>query len=74
MGLTDPANVDLQHSIKCDIDRSNFPRKTRQDALAYRMRWLAGYGCVVCAESTGSIPRSSFNNFFSLSLDEMLLK
>ena len=39
------------------------------------MRWLAGYGCVVCAESTGSIPRSSFNNFFFLlSLDEMLLK
>ena len=25
-------------------------------------------------QSTGSIPRSSFNNFFWLSLDEMFLK
>ncbi len=25
-------------------------------------------------QSTGSIPRRSFNNLFSLSLDEMLLK
>ena len=37
MGLAVLANVDLQHNIKCDIDPSK------------RLRWLAGYGCVVGA-------------------------
>ena len=59
MGLTDLANVYLQHSIKCDIDPSNFPRKSRQDAMACsRMAVLS------VRQSTGSIARSSFNNFF----------
>ena len=60
MGLRDLANVDLQHSIKCDIDPSNFPRKTRQDAMACRLIMAV----LSARQSTGSIPRSSFNNFF----------
>ena len=52
MGLTDLANVDLQHSIKCDIDEP-----TGYDGLQV-MAMLS------VRQSTGSIPRSSFNNFF----------
>ena len=59
MGLTDLANVDLQHSIKCDIEPSNFPRKSRQDAMACRL-----WPVLSVRQSTGSIPRSSFNKFF----------
>ena len=69
MGLTDMANVDLQHHIKCDIDPSNFPRKSRQDAMACRL-WL----CCRCGKVLVRFLRVPSTIFFSLSLDEMLLK
>ena len=67
MGLTDLANVDLQHSIKSDIDPSNFPRKTRQDAMACRL-WLCG----LCGKVLVLFLGVRLTIFFSLSLDEML--
>ena len=69
MGLTDLANVDLQHSIKCDIDPSNFPRKSGQDAMACRL-WL----CCLCGKVLVRFLGVPLTIFFSLSLDEMLLK
>ena len=69
MGLSDLANVDLQHNIKCDIDPSNFPRKSRQDAMASRL-WL----CCRCGKVLVRFLRVPLTIFFSLSLDEMLLK
>ena len=59
MGLTDLANVDLQHSIKCDIDPSNFPRKSPTGCDGLQVMAVLS-----ARQSTGSIPRSSFNNFF----------
>ena len=69
MGLTDLSNVDLQHSIKCDIGPSNFPRKSRQDAMACRL-WL----CRLCGKVLVRFLGVALTTFFSLSLDEMLLK
>ena len=70
MGLTDLANVDLQHSIKCDIDPSNsVPRKNRQDAMACRLLL-----CCQCGKVLVRFLGVSLTIFFSLSLDEMLLK
>ncbi len=69
MGLTDLANVDLQHSIKCDIDASNFPRKNRQDAMACRLLL-----CCQCGKVLVRFLGVPLTIFFSLSLDEMLLK
>ena len=69
MGLTDLANVDLQHSIMSDIDLSNFPRKGRQDALACRL-WL----CCLCGKVLVRFLGVPLTIFFSLSLEEMLLK
>ena len=69
MGLRDLANVDLQHNIKCDIDLSNFPSKSRQDAMASRL-WL----CCRCGKVLVRFLRVPLTIFFSLSLDEMLLK
>ncbi len=59
MGLTDLANVDLQHSIKCDIHPNNFPGKNRQECDGLQV-----IAVLSVRQSTGSIPRSSFNNFF----------
>ena len=69
MGLTDLANVDLQDSIKCDIDPSNFPRKNRQDAMACRLLL-----CCQCGKVLVRFLGVPLAIFFSLSLDEMLLK
>ena len=69
MGLTDLANVDLQDSIKCDIDPSNFPRKNRQDAMACRLLL-----CCQCSKVLVRFLGVPLTIFFSLSLDEMLLK
>ena len=69
MGLTDLANVDLQHSIKYDIHPSNFPRKSRQDAMACRL-WL----CCLCGKVLVRFVGVPLTIFFSQSLDEMLLK
>ncbi len=69
MGLTDLANVDLQDSIKCDIDPSNFPRKNRQDAMACRLLL-----CCQCGKVLVRFLGVPLKIFFSLSLDEMLLK
>ncbi len=41
MEMSDLANVDLQPSIKWDIDSNNFPRKCREETMVSRL-WVSG--------------------------------